>query len=149
MDVKVVVDSGDLENIEFVRGELKIDCDTGPRKLVRDREGGIKGYGVDVKCIALSKEYDGERNLYYGLFWPVGVDFYRAGLSIPINGKVICVTSYDLFEVFGGVDKYPVSHWNSWSYVYKRDDINSRVIFSIDRDGCVGGIYISVNRDRQ
>ncbi|QVN14093.1 hypothetical protein [Burkholderia sp. LAS2] len=148
-DVKIVVDSGDLGNVEFVRNRLEIDCDSGPREAVRDREGAIKGYGVDMKCIASSREYERERGFYYGLFWPAGMDFYRAGLSLPINDRAICITPYDLREVFGDVEKYPVSHWSSWSYMYKRGDVNSRVVFSIDRDGCVGGIYISMNRERE
>lgn len=149
IDIKIVVDSGDLENVEFVRDKLRIDCGIGQKEPVRDREGTIKGYGVDVKCTASSKEYEKEGNFYYGLFWPAGADFYRAGLSLPIDGKAICVTPYDLLEVFGDVEKYPTSHWNSWSYMYKKDGMNSRVVFSIDRGGCVGGVYISMNRERR
>ncbi|ELW9449958.1 hypothetical protein KDW19_11975 [Burkholderia cenocepacia] len=147
-DVKIVVDSGDLGNVEFVGHQLRIVCDSDSPEPVRDREGTIKGYGVDVKCTASSKEYERERNFNYGLFWPNGMNFYRAGLSLPINGGAMCITPFDLLEVFGNVEKYPVSHWGSWSYVYKRSDINSRAVFSIDRNGCVGGVYVSMNRER-
>ncbi|WP_229653116.1 hypothetical protein, partial [Burkholderia cenocepacia] len=94
------------------------------------------------------KEYEKERNFNYGLFWPDGMNFYRAGLSLPINGGAMCITPFDLLEVFGDVEKYPVSHWGSWSYMYKRSDINSRAVFSIDGNGCVGGVYVSMNRER-
>lgn len=148
-DVKVVVDSSDLENVEFVRNQLRIDCGVGPREPLHDGEGSIEGYRVDVKCIASSKEYDKRRVIDYGLFWPVGADFYRAGLSLPIDGNAICVTPYDLLDVFGDIEKYPVSHWNSWAYMYKRNDLNSRVVFSVGREGCVGGVHISMNRERK
>ncbi|WP_334040823.1 hypothetical protein [Burkholderia ambifaria] len=148
-DVKVVVDSGGVGDVEFIRSRLKIDCDSGPKEPVRDREGVVKGYGVDMKCTSSSKEYEKERDFYYGLFWPVGMDFYRAGLSLPINGKEICIKSCDIFKVFDNVERYLVSHSGSWSYMYKRSGINSRVVFSVDRNGCVSGVYISMNRERE
>ncbi|WP_175780429.1 hypothetical protein [Burkholderia cenocepacia] len=147
-DVKIVVDSGDLGNVGFVGHQLRIVCDSGSREPVRDRAGAIKGYGVDVKCTASSKEYEKERNFNYGLFWPDGMNFYRAGLSLSINGEAMCITPFDLIEAFGDVEKYSVSHWGSWSYMYKRSDINSMAVFSIDRNGCVGGVYVSLNRER-
>lgn len=148
-DVKVVVDSGDIGDVEFIRSRLKIDCDSGLKEPVRDRGGAVKGYGVDMKCTSSSKEYEKERDFYYGLFWPVGMGFYRAGLSLPINGEVLCVKLCDIFNVFGDVERYLVSHSGSWSYMYKRSGINSRVVFSVDKNGCVGGVYISMNRERE
>lgn len=149
MDVKVVVDSGDLENVEFVANRLRIEYGVDRRKPVRDREGSIEGYRVDMKRIASSKEYDKKRGGDYGIFWPVKKDFYRAGLSLPIDTGAICATPYDLLEVFGDVEKYPVAHRTWWAYMYERKDVNSRAVFSIDRGGCISGVYISMNHERE
>ncbi|WP_407971933.1 hypothetical protein ACJ51O_29780 [Burkholderia pyrrocinia] len=149
IDVKAVVDSGDLENVGFVAKRLRIDYKVDLREPVRDRNGSIEGYGVDVKRIASSKEYEKKRGFDYGIFWPVKGEFYRAGLSLPIDAGAICITPYDLLEVFGDVEKYPVSHRTWWAYMYERKDIDARVVFSIDRGGCISGVYISMNRERK
>ena len=148
-DIKTVADSADLENAEFVANRLRIDYRVDPRQPVSDSKGVIEGYGVDVKRMASSKEYRKTRGFDYGIFWPMGRGFYRAGLSLPIDSKEICITPSDLFEIFDNVEKYPVSHGTWWAYIYEKKDVNTRAVFSIDRGGCISGVYISMNRGRK
>lgn len=149
IDVKAVVDSGDLGNVDFVASRLRIDYRLDAKEVVYDKSGKlIEGYGVEVRRIASSKEYERHGNFNYRIFKPENSDFYRAGLSFPIDVGVICVTPYDLIDVLGVVEKYPIAHWTWWAYMYESKGVNSRANFSIDRGGCVHQINISMNRER-
>ncbi|MCA8298161.1 MULTISPECIES: hypothetical protein [Burkholderia] len=148
-DIKAVVDSGDLQNVEFVASRLRINYKAGAKNPVYGHgERLIVGFGVDVREISSSNEYSGH-GADYRIYWPEGRDFYRAGLSFSINGDVICATPYDLVDVFGIVERYPIAHWSRWGYAYENSAVNSSAAFSIDMYGCVNLVGVSMNRERR
>ncbi|WP_157259301.1 hypothetical protein [Burkholderia ubonensis] len=146
-DVKVVADAGCLENVEFVSRWLRVDYRRGVEEPVYDGSGKfIEGYGVDVTRHTSSKEYLQEGRFYYRIYQSKGRDFYRVGISLPINSGVICATPYDFLDVFGDVERYSVAHGTRWGYVRDNRSVKTRVVFSVGDDGCLSGIGISKNR---
>lgn len=93
-----------------------------------------------------SKEYLQEGRFCYGIYRSKGRDFYRVGISLPINSGVICATPYDFLDVFGDVERYSVAHGTRWGYVRDNRSVKTRVVFSVGDDGCLSGIGISKNR---
>ncbi|MGZ2746568.1 hypothetical protein [Burkholderia stagnalis] len=148
-DVKVVVDTGSLESVEFVSRWLRVDYRRGIEEPVYDESGkSIEGYGVDVTRDASSKEYlQDDGGFYYGIYRSRERDFYRVGISLSINSSVICATPYDLLQVFDGVERYPVAHGTRLGYVRDNRSVKTRVVFSIGDDGCLSRIGISKNRE--
>ncbi|WP_124491832.1 hypothetical protein [Burkholderia stagnalis] len=147
-DVKVVVDTGSLENVEFVSRWLRIDYRRGIEEPVCDESGkSIEGYGIDVMRRASSKEYFQEGGFYYGVYQSKDRDFYRVGISLPIDSGVICAMPYDLLRVLGNVDRYSVAHGTRWGYVRDNRSVKTRVVFGIGDDGCLSQIGISKNRE--
>ncbi|MBN3815961.1 hypothetical protein G3N57_04780 [Paraburkholderia sp. Se-20369] len=146
-NVKVVVDAGDLKNVEFVSRWLRIEYRRGLRDPVYD-EGGqsIVGYRVDMVRNASSKEYRREGNFHYRIYQPDGVDFYRGSISLPVDTGVICIASSDLVGVFGDVARHPIGHGAGWGYVYERRELDMMVSFGIYGNGCVSRVGISKNR---
>ncbi|WP_124603559.1 hypothetical protein [Burkholderia sp. Bp8963] len=146
-DVKVVADSGDLENVEFVSRWLRVEYRRGARGAVYDSSGqSVDGYGVDMTRHASSKEYSRDGSFYYGIYQPNGGDFYRARISLPINSDVICVAPCDFIGVFRDVERYPIAHGARWGYVYDNKATETRVAFSVGDGGCLYRIGILKNQ---
>lgn len=146
-DIKVIADSGDLSDVEFVSRWLRVEYRRGARRVVYDGTGQfVEGYGIDVTRYASSKEYRRDGSFHYGIYQLKERDFYRAGISLPINSDVICATQYDFIDVFRDVERYPTAHGARWGYVSNNKIAGTRVVFGIGDDGCLSRIVISKNR---
>ncbi|UKD13413.1 hypothetical protein L3V59_27255 [Burkholderia aenigmatica] len=143
-DIKSVVDSDDLTNADMVGKKLRVDFYIREDADVWNiSEQNVSGHRVERGVTRQAKEYGDRSQFDYGVFYPKNGDPTRVLMGFQIETGRICLTEFDLVDVFG-VGERTLTKYGGVGYVYnpKRGAV-VRVYFRVGVSGCLSSVSLN------
>lgn len=143
LDIKSVVDFGDLSDIYEVSRRLGVVFKIEKVEPVWDDRGGECGYRIYADTLVRAKEYKQNPPFSYEIRkFEDGNG--RIRVSFSVDNEKICVSSLDLIGVFGEGRKIASHRGYGWEYLFLIGDVEAG--FSSSVDGCLGSVSLYQNR---
>ncbi|MGY6242762.1 hypothetical protein [Burkholderia ambifaria] len=145
LDIKAVVDSEDLTDVNVVGRRLRIEFIAEPENAVFGNDAKtIIGHGIQIRQGRVGHEYLSE-NFWYRIFTPIHGKASKVLISVSVKKNAICVTKSELVATFGEGKQYVSPHAWSQDYLYERRGGAREVDFRFEPGGCLFGFVISDN----
>ncbi|WP_157259203.1 hypothetical protein [Burkholderia ubonensis] len=141
-DIKRIVDANDLADVPGISRWLRIDFVVESEGNVYVDDGLVlRGYRTVFKVVSLGREYGkGKGGVDYSMLLPSDGSSRRTRIRVSIDSGAICVSSRDLFDVFGESRRIPLNHGNGWGYLYFSGGEGVEAYFRFYGNGCLSDI---------
>ncbi|WP_369465756.1 hypothetical protein [Burkholderia sp. Bmkn7] len=142
-DVKNIVDSDNLADVDAVGRSLRVDFSvTEDANYMASGASTVFGRRLVRRAERQAKEFEKDSAVYYGMFFGGAGEPMRVQIRFKLNPDMVCVMNVDLLDVFDGKGRYFVGFGGE--YIYRGDSTAIvQAYFRFGSDGCLIEVGLS------
>ncbi|MCA7927322.1 hypothetical protein LGM35_32885 [Burkholderia cenocepacia] len=141
-DVKNIVDSNNLADVDVIGSSLRLDFSVKEdANYIMSGALTVSGRRLVRRAEHQAKEFEKNSSVYHEMFFGNAGEPARIRIRFKLNSDVVCVTNADLLDVFNG-SKYLVGLGGE--YIYRGDSTAIvQAYFRFGGDGCLIEVGLS------